>query len=586
MWRCGKCGETVDDDFDVCWSCCAVREAVCPADDSPESEDASDANAGNNGVPQPAISSACRPHDSPQQHRENLDGLFVRDVGGWVRRRSCASIALAVQALFWLLPIQMAYVWWNRADSAIAFASFGIALFIPRAIQQWNWRHLAWMGTLGAVAPFLVNWGILSFNAPDSFLTYRLIWTGSIAVLIGVGEWLFAPGNSWKALLWLIAALIGACCLQAVVAFLQQSMSVMQSISAYCSTGLLALLIWLAVPLGFRCAGQGTRTLRAVTAAAVFTSAVCYVVVFAWGLYWLAAHSLDGRGLFSQKYAVQLLAYRGRQSDFDAILKQLEAADWSAPLSYPPNTYLNNDDWRYTAVRLLIRHDPERAAEHLSRLLRERPSRQLIDMTEGLFVEYRRYETVPIYMRYALTEGLEPSMFAHVGDDRYKIALQELGVPQVVKAWLSATTYSQVLFAAIKAREESRPLDIRDEDLVVGKKLKKRMMQLMKVDAGDRVVDWEDAYEKEVHRAPTPLSDSLRQETDRVLACFAEYEAANNRWHAWRSEAKGKKLPVSPQPAEPDWDAPTIDLLEQAVSDYVGCVNRVTLPEVPTPNRE
>ena len=28
MWRCGKCSESVDDDFNVCWKCGTTREGV------------------------------------------------------------------------------------------------------------------------------------------------------------------------------------------------------------------------------------------------------------------------------------------------------------------------------------------------------------------------------------------------------------------------------------------------------------------------------------------------------------------------------------------------------------------------------
>jgi hypothetical protein len=209
------------------------------------------------------------------------------------------------------------------------------------------------------------------------------------------------------------------------------------------------------------------------------------------------------------------------------------------------------NDWRYTAIVLLIQHDPDQAAESLSRLLLKRPSKQLIDMTEGLFVKHRRYETVPIYMRYALIESIHPSPVALVGQDRYKIALDELGIPQVAKAWLITAAYSQVLFEAVKAREQSRPMNLRDDDFMVSMPLSERLTRLLNLDAdaGRRVVDWQAVYATNVQKAPSPLNDSQRKETDRVLACFGEYETARSEWFRAINETDGMR---PPEPVEPD----------------------------------
>jgi hypothetical protein len=38
MWTCSKCGEEVDDDFDVCWSCSTAREGRQSTEFNPDTE--------------------------------------------------------------------------------------------------------------------------------------------------------------------------------------------------------------------------------------------------------------------------------------------------------------------------------------------------------------------------------------------------------------------------------------------------------------------------------------------------------------------------------------------------------------------
>ncbi len=130
------------------------------------------------------------------------------------------------------------------------------------------------------------------------------------------------------------------------------------------------------------------------------------VLFFHNGVYVLANTSLRGWGPFPKLFGVHYLAYRGQQRDYERLLAALGQADWDAPFEYRPRSIGAAKDWRATAVDRLMRHDRQWAAEHLAALLLERPSQQLIDMTGGLFVETRRYETAPIFMRYALLDSL------------------------------------------------------------------------------------------------------------------------------------------------------------------------------------
>jgi hypothetical protein len=162
-----------------------------------------------------------------------------------------------------------------------------------------------------------------------------------------------------------------------------------------------------------------------------------------------------------------------------------------------------------------------------------------------------------------------------VGRNRHKESLEQLRIPQVVEAWLLAETVNQAAYQAEELRQQGRPVEVSVESMKIGTGLRNRLSDLLKVDAGPMLVDWFDAAEEHMAAAPTPLTEPLRQETDRVVEYFHKYLAANRRWHEARPAGKAED---PNKPADPNWDIPTTDAYCREIDAYVARVEAALAP--------
>ena len=573
VWRCNECQETVEDDFEVCWNCCAVRpgieeteEAVSPSDDTAESDLGLEDRF---------------PIEVTDNFLRKWQTRFSR-AAAMVSRLPCVVIALLLQITFWLLPTHTADVSWSYSPGIVSFALFGVALFIPRAIQQQDWKGLAAMAAFGAVVPFVLSWAIVTLPIRDSLIIHRLAWPLGLIILAGTAEWLRSPSDSWWSFVCVMVVGTGVAFAYGLVSYLIDVVPSLSTPAPYLNSALLVMAVWLSIPLGFWIAEPQRRAWQVVSGLGFVSSAVCYFWTMSSGVYLLAEQSLQLGGPFDQEYSVGLLAHRGRESDFRLISSQLDQADWNARFAYPPNQFDSSRDWRYRAVSALIQHNESSAADRLSKLLLAKPSRQLIDMTDGLFVRQRRYETVPIYLRYAEVESMDLSPFATVGQDRFKLALEEFRVPQVVHAWMRDTICTQVFFALMRAREVGRDHNFSVDEIVVKKPLREKLRIFLGKDAGDYYLDWSKLYQEEIQTAPSPLSNSVRHEADRVIECFEEYDGANARLADARTSAEKNDWTSPARPDPPNWDIPTTDGLQREIDDYAQRVEKAI--EVASPH--
>ena len=560
MWDCEFCQESVDDDFDVCWNCCAYRPGTTLENEgSSDSEEASNDASGDLHITTPESA------DRPQSNwRVRLSGA-----ASLMSRLPCVVIALLLHVSFWLLPMLIAnYSGIDWPDTA-SFAIFGVTLFIPRAIQHRDWRGLAGMAVFGAIAPFLTHWAIVALAPRDSLFVNTIANPLILVLLAGWAEWLRSSEDSWGSLSCVTIAGCGAAFALGLVSYLIDVLPLLSDWTRYyLYSALLVTAVWLSIPWGFRISRHPTSTWRVASGFGLVIAAAGYCWFMSSGVYWLAERSLQGAGPLDKKNSVQLLARRGKETDFQLIADKLADADWDAPFAYPANQWDNTYDWRYQAVNVLIEHDESLAAERLSAILLARPSRQLIDMTEGLFVRQRRYETVPIYLRYAEVESMKVSAFATVGRDRFKLALEELRVPQVVNPWLRAAIYTQIFSGLLRARQEGREFTISDDQLVVNTALRNKLKPFFGKDAGKFYLDWNALYEEAIQTAPSPLSDSVRHEADRVVECFEEYHIANGRLAEAQTLAKQNNWTSPIEPAKPNWDIPTIEGLQREIDEF------------------
>jgi hypothetical protein len=569
MWRCPNCGESVEQHFDVCWNCSSDKIGAVDPGFIAEPQDRS--------VPDPGAAVATSGYSSKvvtnSGRKDNSLAKALAASWRWFGRRSHWFIALTTLGFLWIALVLLFGFGLSNSANELVFVVSGVSLFIPGAIRRGNVKHVLAMSALGIIAPFLTDWAISPFIRSNSYLLWYVLWPAWMITLVGVGEWLAAPGGSLRVLAWVTLACLSATACFAVLHFTVYHIPALGIVADIVSLTVITLATWIAVPAGFRLANVKRRGIKNVALGVALTLAGFCAAMFTSGFYSLAKTSLLGSGPFSKNYGVQLLAHRGRESDFEFIFDRLRRADWSEPFTFPPGTSMTADDWRETAVRLLIRYDADWAGTRLAGLLIEQPSRQLIDMTDGLFVEKKRYETAPLYMRYALLDSIQPSYFALVGDDRYKLALQELEVPQVVRAWLTEAFYSSILSEVLRARAEGRNPDLEDVELLVFDEFREKMAERLGADAGPYMSDWETLYEARISTVPTPLSKAQQDEIERVIRCIEQYDSALGNWHDVVEQSKLQARVTATKPAAPDWDVPTIEALEVEVLRFVREVN-------------
>lgn len=554
MWRCPNCSETVERHFDICWNCGADKTGAVVASFVVERDAAV--------IPHEAV-----PGAEPQDHR----------LGDSVTETRCRFwtwppwfIAVAVMGGLWLT---LACFGMDLSEESyeVVFVGIGVSLFVPGAIRRRNVKHVLAMCAFGTVAPFLTDWVVSLFISPDRFLLWYVLWPAAWMTLIGVVEWLMAPGGSIRVLAWIAFACQSATAGFGVLFFLVRRTWETSSVAYSVSLVLMALVTWIAVPWGFRLASSTRRRAPFLALGAALTMVTFCVFMFTSGIYSLAKASLLGYGPYSQRSASLLLDFRGRESDYEFIFDRLCDADWSKP-----DPTMTARDWRKTSVEVLIRHDEDWATARLADLLVEQPSRTLIDMTDGLFVEKTCYETVPIYMRYALADSREHSYFALVGANRYKLALQELGVPHVVHAWLIDRTYSAVFAEMVRASDEGREPNLEGIDILVSNELRMYMVEILGEDAGPHLSDWEMFYEARIESLPTPLSEAQQDELERVIRCDEQYIIALAEWRDFVKQTTLQAWVQAVKPTEPDWDVPTTGALEEEVMRFVRDVKIVT----------
>ena len=271
----------------------------------------------------------------------------------WFGRRSHWFIALTTLGFLWIALFLLFGFGLSNSAVELVFVVSGVSLFIPGAIRRGNVKHVLAMSALGIIAPFLADWAIAPFTRSNSYPLWYVLWPAWMITLVGVGEWLTAPGGSLRVLAWVTLACLSATAGYSVLNFTLYHIPSFGTVAYIVSLIVMTLATWIAVPAGFRLAKVRRRGIKNVAlSVALILAGVC-AAMFTSGFYSLAKTSLVGSGPFSKNYGVQLLAHRGRESDFEFILDCLGKADWSEPFTFPPGTSTTAGDWRETAVRQL-----------------------------------------------------------------------------------------------------------------------------------------------------------------------------------------------------------------------------------------
>ncbi|MCP4378850.1 MAG: hypothetical protein GY794_22080 [bacterium] len=477
-----------------------------------------------------------------------------------------------------------------------------------------SWRHaLVVLGILaiGKVLQGLLEWSeILAVGGyhPHLWLVYPMV----LMLALGVGEMLTTGQRSWRVFLWVFFAALAATAVRSTIQTFIEWMGVRFTVetgagsSTYFGLGsrtnwpVFALAAWIFLPLGLSAARRSGRSVQIVVvafiAAGLFHAVFFYDVAFR-----LAERSLAGNGPFSRRVGAELLEIQGPDTYFESVLGSLLEADWDH-MEYD----YDRDHWREKAIEVIRGHDnAAKAAYTLADLLRRKRSYRLAYHIDDLMIAHKRYEVVPIYLRYALVPD-------ESGPGDCNDVLVRFGIPEAGLRLL--------IVAGIIEKDETGASELSDFDIDPG--IRECLKSLLKKDVGVKYSKWASAVSDAINNAPSILPDSVQEEVDRELACrnrrssaavrwqhargavirhrlvamgelgvlkviedyrkqvgkrhIPDWEIPTNVFNAMRTlESRYKSADSQMKVAPPDYDAPTIEAFEAEVDAYVARVNAV-----------
>lgn len=183
------------------------------------------------------------------------------------------------------------------------------------------------------------------------------------------------------------------------------------------------------------------------------------------------------------------------------------------------------------------------SAQRLAELLAQRPTAWLADSSAACLAKHRRYEAVPVLLRYAL-----------LGHEQCTDALEKMALPEAAIALASDRIINGRIWADGPTRE--------------------RLKRLLRADAGARLIDWFEMYDRVAAGLPSPLPEAIREEAQRVIylvslgmSADGAYLRLQNREHL-------------PKPRSRNYDAVTTDDLATAMDNFareVETISRVAI---------
>ena len=119
--------------------------------------------------------------------------------------------------------------------------------------------------------------------------------------------------------------------------------------------------------------------------------------------------------------------------------------------------------------------------------------------------------------------------YAFFGDVVCIDALDQMGVPQVAMALVEQAEMEWYSEQVGKAGLMHIPIGVRPKDLTISPEIRRRLVGILGKDAGNRLDAWIKLYGERVSDLPSPLTESLRNEADAVVDCFAKWREAVGR---------------------------------------------------------
>jgi hypothetical protein len=464
---------------------------------------------------------------------------------------------------------------WFRYDpreSIVIYVLLWGVLFLPGAIKRWKWRHVLVM--LAAATLAFVAVSVVLTLSPSHYRWFLAACVKATPVVIlGVAELLLNRRMSIRGLAWVLggAVAVGVVLELAIQATTLTGWTI--SLPSRYGTGryqvageiywpLTVFLVWMVIPLCVRfSAPKGPRWRFAVAGffVLIYGATAMFMEVLS---YDLAERSVITGGPFDRAHSVGWLATRSSEKDMDRMWKAVEQTPWTRSKGRMSDGDELRDDWKMVAINVLASKDSAGTADHLSTLFRRQPSIYVAEDAADLFVKHRRYEAVPLLMRYALAED------SSICTD----ALEAMGLPMAALPIIRGEV-------AFEARLTGKQLTQFNDNT------RKRLSRLLGEDVGLNVTDWGTLYDQIAQSVPTPLPKPIQDETNRVIAAWLVYHQAAEEWatvcfqrvrHNGLSGEAGmaevRRLIAAV--AEPNWDVLTTMDLETEVSDYASRVSK------------
>ncbi|MFZ1936469.1 MAG: hypothetical protein WCB27_19515 [Thermoguttaceae bacterium] len=293
MWQCGNCGESVAENFEVCWNCGGDRGGTPDPNFRPEDDDPTITDHGA----------------EPDSSRESA--IPERDVR-WTPFRSCLIIALLLQAAYWSVQALTLGYPWDYSATILSYVGYGVVLALPGPIQRRSWRQMVGAAIIGGLAPFVAHWATGFVDSSQNLILF-MAWPAAMMLLVASGEWLLRESDEWQTLAWVGACCLAAAALNTVANFFIRHSTLPSTWRSLAISPLLAAFAWVAIPIGIGLARQ-RRRIRTVGAAAILAIMAFYALTFEWGVFELARPSVRGNGPFSRTFGVLFLDNRGRDS--------------------------------------------------------------------------------------------------------------------------------------------------------------------------------------------------------------------------------------------------------------------------------
>jgi len=498
-------------------------------------------------------------------------------------------------------------------------ALLAVTLFIPGALKRFNVRHALIMSALALVCLCLVGltFPVIPWPKGTLFPWYAFALHGLTVCLIGLGEFLLTGQRSWRKLAWIgcagVAVSLLVCLVREMlhwsgwwIAIPGPGSTAHRPLSAATEYLLIAALTWAIVPLVVRASSSVERRRLAAAIAGLVGLAAGTWAFFGAGVYPLAEWSLTRTGPFCRHHAAWLLAQRGTREDFERLWAEIQQADWQEGLGnwQVERAWLyQQQEWREVSVSILARHDGAGTAQRLSEMLVADPAPALAEVSADVLAQNRRYEAVPILMRYAL---LGRGYYSDV----CKKALEDMRLPRAAIP----------IFVAVRRYGQASASYVQGQDLELGAEYRSRLTAVLGWDAGANLTAWTKLYDERIRDAPSPLPESIRAETDLVIACFVDYWNTFQRWYRargalsrrmladdgkaseaqafdeWRRQQSGKVYPFEPidpeverqaeiiqhylrrateamRVAPPNWHVPTTQAFSREIDAYIKRVN-------------